>query len=319
MHPTRTARALAPVFLVLAGLLGALPRPASAQGVARPPEVVAQEFLDGFRALAWRATAQRVDADALADFRAVVTLMTGIPRGRLFSEMLLGGADSAAYAAMDDPTVFAQVVGALFERMPGLLHAMAVKQVEVVGAVRDASGDTAWAVYRSLAGLSGAETEMRVMTLVRRGGRWGVRSAPEIDVLLTAMRGIPLRPPSDSVGGAAPPGPSHPRPGRDASGSAGGAVGPRGEGSPRRSPASAGGGGGRVAARPRGGMGHAPFRVVVAGAVGRALGPGTPGIASGHALVQEPLEIGIREARQVVTVGSGRLHDPHDPLPGVEA
>ncbi len=302
--------------LLAAAVAAAAPAGGAAQGVTRPPEVVAQEFLDGFRGLAWRATAQRVDADALADFRAVVTMMTEIPRGRVFSEMLLGGADSAAYAAMDDPAVFAQVVGALFQRMPGLLHAMAVKQVEVVGAVRDASGDTAWAVYRSLAGLSGAETEMRVMTLVRRGGRWGVRSAPEIDVLLTAMRGIPLRPPPDSVGGAAPPGPSHPRPGRDASRGGGGAVGPRGEGPPSRSPASAGGGGGWVAARSRGGMGHAPFRVVVAGAVGRALGPGTPGIAGGHGLVQEPLEIGVREARQVVTVGGGRLHHA---LPGVEA
>lgn len=163
-----------------------------AQQAPGSPDVVAQEFLDGFRASAWRATAQRVDAEALERFREVVTVMTRIPAGDAFREALLAGADSAAYEAMSDERVFAEVAAGVFTRMPGLLHALAVKDVEVVGSVREASGDTAWAVYRSLADLSGAETEMRVMTLLRRGGRWGVSRAPEIEVLLTALRGLPL-------------------------------------------------------------------------------------------------------------------------------
>lgn len=184
-------RLLRPVRLVLVLALGA-PSGLAAQEAPEPAAAVAQEFLDGFRASAWRATAQRMDEEALERFRGVVTMMTRIPRGDAFRDALLGGADSAAYAAMDDERVFAEAAAGVFTRMPGLLHALAVKDVEVVGSLRDASGDTAWAVYRSLADLSGAETEMRVMTLVRREGRWGVSRAPEIDVLLTALRGLPL-------------------------------------------------------------------------------------------------------------------------------
>lgn len=182
-------------LFAVAGLAALPPSASLAQTGAKPPAVVAQEFLDGFRASAWAATAQRIDAEALERFRGVVTMMTRIPRGPAFRDAILGGADSAAFEAMDDEGVFARAAAGVFTRMPGLLHALAVKDVEVVGAIRDASGDTAWAVYRSLADLSGAETEMRVMTLVRRGGRWGVSRAPEIEVLLTALRGLPLEEP----------------------------------------------------------------------------------------------------------------------------
>ena len=193
-------RALRALRLTVAAAACLAPLRLAAQAAPKSPEVVAQEFLDGFRSSAWRATAQRLDAEALERFRGVVTMMTRIPEGARFREVVLGGADSAAYEAMDDERVFAETAAGVFARMPGLLHALAVKDVEVVGAIRGASGDTAWAVYRSLAALSGAETETRVMTLVRRDGRWGVSRAPEMEVLLTALRGLPLGPDDAAAG-----------------------------------------------------------------------------------------------------------------------
>jgi hypothetical protein len=75
-------------------------------------------------------------------------------------------------------------------QVPGLLSSLVSRRSEVVGTVPEGP-DMAHVVYRMLSLVQGAVPRITVMTLVRTDDGWKVRAAEELDVLHTALRGIP--------------------------------------------------------------------------------------------------------------------------------
>lgn len=125
---------------------------------------------------------------------------TGGPIEKLYPEEGLPG-----YQRRSPEEVFLRVMEVLNTDAPGLIHALVVRDVEVVGHVPE--GDLAHVVYRSTAHLSGAEPELRLMTLKRSGSRWGVLQSQEVEILVEALRGITrkIRPPPGGWPGGVPP------------------------------------------------------------------------------------------------------------------
>jgi len=177
-----------------------------AQSPAIGPDSAATEFQSALRGVAWRAAVQRLHPEALADFHFRMTLLvemdtTRAPIEKLFPE---GGLD--AYHATSPEGVFLRVMEVLSEDAPGLVHALVVRDVQVVGHVPEGT-DLAHVVYRSMADLSGAMPELRLMTMKLDGDRWRVLASQELDILVEAFRGIsrrPAPPPGGWPGGAIP-------------------------------------------------------------------------------------------------------------------
>lgn len=189
---TAARRAAGVVLLALAGA-GSL----GAQDDTGSAAVVADEYLRGIEAGAWRATAQRIHPDALTRLRETLRIMVEPDSsGRLLRE-LSGGQTAERYFSLDGGSLFVSVMRALVRNSPGIVNAMTDRDTEVVGAV--AEGDSLrHVVYRLEWRLSGARPEINVMTLARDGrGRWRVLRAPELESLRPALRGLVLpRPPS---------------------------------------------------------------------------------------------------------------------------
>ena len=193
------------------GLLLALlstPFPPGIEGQALPPgpDSVAAEFQSALRGVGWQAAVSRLHPEALDNFHHLMTLLvemdtTRAPIERLFPQ---GGLD--AFHAISQEEVFLRVMEVLTEDAPGLVHALVVREVEVVGHVPEGT-EMAHVVYRSTANLSGAKPELRLMTMKRDGERWKVLSSQELDILVEAFRGITrrVRPPPGGWPGGAPP------------------------------------------------------------------------------------------------------------------
>lgn len=176
--------------LALRGLL-------SGQTPALSPDSAATEFQAALRAVAWRAAASRLHPEGLADFHFRLTLLvegdtTGATIRRLHPE---GGLE--AYRAASPEAAFLRIMNVLTEDALGLIHALVVRDVEVIGSVPEGP-DLAHVVYRSTANLSGAVPELRVMTMKLDGNAWRVLTSQELDILVEAFRGVAL-------GGGAPP------------------------------------------------------------------------------------------------------------------
>lgn len=169
------------------------PEPAS-------PTVIADEFLQAYRSMAWGAAADRMHPDALADFRLRVMLLTENERNREALVRLVDGRGVAELEAMRPQRLFEVVMTALGREAPGLIHALASREMEVVGAVPEGPERT-HVVYRVIPSLSGDPARMQVMTLHRVDDRWGVLEADELDVLGTALGAIPRTTGTDSVMG----------------------------------------------------------------------------------------------------------------------
>jgi hypothetical protein len=192
---------MAPLLLALGPWVGV-----EAQAGPAGPDAAAAEFQNALRGVAWRAAASRIHPEGLASFHRLITILvemdtTRAPLEKLFPE---GGLD--AYRSASPEAVFLKVIEVLLRDAPGLAHALVVREVEVVGSVTEGP-DLAHAVYRSTAQLSGAEPELRVMTMKLDGARWKVLASQELDVLVEAFRGVsrrPLPPPGFSPAGSAP-------------------------------------------------------------------------------------------------------------------
>mgnify|MGYP006278323025 CR=1 FL=1 len=173
--------------------------------VSLGPDSLAAEFQAALRGMGWRAAAARLHPEALGSFHHRITLLaemdtTGGPMDKLYPQ---GGL--SVYHQKSREEIFLRVMEILMEDAPGLIHALVVREVEVVGHVPE--GDLAHVVYRSTADLSGAQPELRLMTLKRHGQAWRVLRAQEVEVLVEAFRGITrkIRPPPGGWPGGVPP------------------------------------------------------------------------------------------------------------------
>jgi hypothetical protein len=163
------------------------------------PDAAAELFLRSVRSIRWSAATQFLHAGTLERFRRLVEMMveadsTGEVRAYLTET------DSAGFARLDPPTVFHRAVGTMIDDMPGLMHALFDRDDQVLGHVLEAT-DTAHVVYRSTPRLSGAVSEVKVMQAVRTPAGWRIQWSDELEVLETALRGLPrTRPRSPGTG-----------------------------------------------------------------------------------------------------------------------
>jgi hypothetical protein len=183
----RGVRAVSFIVLALS-----LTRGASAQSSALGPDSVAAEFQAALRGVGWRAAVSRLHPEALADFHYRMTLLVEMDTTRAPLEKLYPSGGLDTYHATSPEGVFLRVMEVLSEEAPGLVHALVVREVEVIGHVQEGP-NLAHVVYRSTADLSGAEPELRLMTMKKDGDRWRVLDSQELDILVEAFRGISRR------------------------------------------------------------------------------------------------------------------------------
>lgn len=169
-----------------------------------PPDTVAAEFRQAFGSRSWLELAERLHPDALARVRFAVDLLvqqdsTGWARTTLGG----GTATDSAFAELPDDAVFVTTMRGLEVEVPGLISSFSGRQSELVGLVQE-NAITAHAVYRNQATLPGAEPIVLVMSLMRTRFGWKVRDVGEIDVLETALRGLPIPEPAPAPSGAEP-------------------------------------------------------------------------------------------------------------------
>ncbi len=155
------------------------------------PEKTATLFLRSVRAIRWGIAAQFMADSALIRFHDVVTMMvradtTGYVR------TFLTGADAATYEHLTDREVFRRAMTALFDDMPGLMHAVYDHDDKVIGHVSE-SHDTAHVVYRTTPRISGGVSVVKVMQIVRTPDGWRVWWSDELEVVDVALRGIARR------------------------------------------------------------------------------------------------------------------------------
>jgi len=160
---------------------------ASRSEAAATPEEAAGHFIRSLRGVRWADAARFLDPEPLDDFRAVVTMITEVDASGAFLEYLTG-TDATAYARLTSAEVFARALTALTDDMPGLTHSLYDRDDEILGVVEEGP-DTAHVVYRTLARVSGAVPELKVMQLRRGPDGWRVFWSAELDVLETALRG----------------------------------------------------------------------------------------------------------------------------------
>ncbi len=195
----------APVFLVMIGLLAPGAEGAAQRRLAGP-DSVAEEFQSALRAVFWRGALSRLHPEALEAFHLRISILVESDTTRIPARTLYPDGGLAAFRATSREAVFLRVFEVLSQDAPGLVHALVVRDVEVIGHVPEGP-DLAHVVYRSTADLSGAEPELRMMTMKRDGQRWGVKESQELDILFEAFRGISRKrsvPPGGWPGGIVP-------------------------------------------------------------------------------------------------------------------
>ncbi|MFC1661434.1 hypothetical protein ACFL3S_08305 [Gemmatimonadota bacterium] len=169
------------------------PAELKAQGAPPGPDSIATEFQNAMRGVAWRAAFSRIHPEGVASFHHLITILVEMDTTRAPLERLYPDRGMDAYRAATQEAVFLRVMEVLSQDAPGLIHALVVREVEVVGSVRE-EPDLAHVVYRSLADLSGARPELRLMTMKKDGDRWKVLTSQELDILVEAFRGLSRRP-----------------------------------------------------------------------------------------------------------------------------
>jgi hypothetical protein len=153
------------------------------------PAGTAELFLRSIRAIRFDATARLLHPETVGRFHTLIRMIaeadsTGDVR------RYLTDADAAAFSELDPPEVVSRSLGATIDGMPGLMHAVYDRDDTVVGAVMEGA-DSAHVVYRSLARISGAVPEVKVMQLARTAGGWRILWSDELEVLDAALRGVP--------------------------------------------------------------------------------------------------------------------------------
>lgn len=177
---------------VVASALSALGHgPARSQSIAdatATPEAAAELFLRSVRAIRWETAAQLLDDETLGRFRYTVTVIADSDDSGGLRDFLVQS-DSLGLANLDAAEVFDRAIGAVIDDMPGLMHALYDRDDDVIGSVVE-EGGTAHAVYRTLARISGAVPEVKVMQLRSTPDGWRVVWSDELEVIEAALRGV---------------------------------------------------------------------------------------------------------------------------------
>lgn len=171
---------------------------ASAQRVARlPADSLAAEFQTAIRVSAWRAAARRMHPEALRRIHRRIEQFIEVDTTGQTLEAIFGSISEAEFWSLSSNEVFVRLMEAISRDIPGLIHFLVIQRIEVLGTVEEPP-ELAHVVYRSTLQLSGAEPEIRVMTLKRSDAGWLVLASQELDVIREAARGFLLReePPS---------------------------------------------------------------------------------------------------------------------------
>jgi hypothetical protein len=163
-----------------------------------PPDTVAAEFRQAFASRSWLELAERLHPDALGRVRFAVDLLVQQDSTGWARSTLGGGTPTdSAFAELPDDAVFVTTMRGLEVEVPGLISSFSGRQSELIGLVQE-NAIMAHAVYRNQATLPGAEPTVLVMSLMRTRFGWKVRDVGEIDVLETALRGLPIPEPAPS-------------------------------------------------------------------------------------------------------------------------
>ena len=97
--------------------------------------------------------------------------------------------DSAGMSDLSAFEVFERSINAVIDDMPGLMHSLYDRDDSVIGSVREEEG-VAHTVYRTLARISGAVPEVKVMQLRSTPQGWRVAWSDELEVIEAALRGV---------------------------------------------------------------------------------------------------------------------------------
>ena len=173
-------------------LATALVQPAAAQTLPEltaTPQEAASLFLRSVRAIRWSTAAQFTHPTTLARFHDLVSMMSRVDSTGAIRDYLTQ-TDEAAYGSLSPAEVFDRALGTTIDDMPGLMHALFDRDDDVLGHVLEAA-DSAHVVYRTMARISGAVPEVKVMQMGRTDSGWRVLWSDELEVLEAALRGVP--------------------------------------------------------------------------------------------------------------------------------
>ncbi|HCK60778.1 MAG TPA: hypothetical protein DHW11_06090 [Gemmatimonadetes bacterium] len=172
--------------------MSSLGSPTSAQvtinEATRSPDETATLFLRSVRAIRWGTVAQFLDAEALERFQFTVTMIANADSSGELREYLVQS-DSTGMSDLSAFEVFERSINAVIDDMPGLMHALYDRDDSVIGSVRE-EGGVAHTVYRTLARISGAVPEVKVMQLRSTPEGWRVAWSDELEVIEAALRGV---------------------------------------------------------------------------------------------------------------------------------
>ena len=174
-------RAFAPLLLVLV----------ATTANAQSPEDVSRDFLDALRRLRWDDVADHLHTGALAEFHLISRQLV---ENRAGDSILIQLYDASReeWNGWTSREVFRHSMQGMTRYARGLVESLVMTDVRILGTVPE--GDTIrHVVYREVTDHMGTVIE-RVLTvsLVLEQGRWRVRENAELDVLKTALRGIPI-------------------------------------------------------------------------------------------------------------------------------
>ena len=176
-----------PRVLLALMFLTALPATIGAQS----PEAVAQEYLDALRRLRWDDVADRLHTGILTEFHLVSRQLV---ENRAGDSILVQLYESSRgeWDGWTSREVFVRSMEGVTRYARGLVESLVMTEVRILGTVPE--GDTIrHVVYREITDHMGTVIEgVLTLSLVLEEGRWRVRENAELDVLLTALRGIPI-------------------------------------------------------------------------------------------------------------------------------
>ena len=163
-------------------------RPASAQA---EPELAARQFFHRLGRLQWEPMSDLLHPETLREFDQVAHQIVESLRGDSVLIQLYG-VSQAEFQAWSDKETFVRTMAGMVRYARGLMESQVSTDMEILGTV--AEGDSlSHVVYREVTDHMGTLTGgVAVVTLERSRGRWLVRQNAEIEVLKTALRGVPI-------------------------------------------------------------------------------------------------------------------------------
>ena len=180
--------------------------PAAGPVVAQAPqaagtaEASAAQFFQGLGRLEWSGIVDLLHTDVHDRFQLVADQLVGSLRGDSVLILLYGGISRGEYERQAPRETFLRSMMGLVTYARGLMESQVTTDVEILGTV--AEGDSLrHVVYREGTDHMGTElVRVSVTTLRLQRGDWRILRNDELDVLETALRGLP-------IGRSPPPGP----------------------------------------------------------------------------------------------------------------